>query len=146
MVWRAPCLGFCNPRHRIPGDTVRTDLLRVLITDEERALLFSLSNYLTFRGCLVDCTERFDDARALVRHLHYDVVVLGLSPGSDLSQANSLTADIRAFGPGTRVVALAAEAKEEGGEPLSPLAADQVIERHLPLDQLAWCVCSAIAA
>ncbi len=127
---------------------MHTDLLRVLITDEERALLFSLSNYLTFRGCLVDSVERIDDARALVRHLHYDVVVLGLAVGSDTAQAESLTADIRTHRPGTRVVALAAEPQERAGhgEATTTLAVDVVIGRHLPLDQLAWCVCSAIAA
>lgn len=125
---------------------MHTDLLRVLITDEERALLFSLSNYLTFRGCLVDCAERFDDARALVRHLHYDVVVVGVPAGSDPVHAESLTADIRTHRPGTRVVAIAALAAEEGVEASAPLAVDHVIGRNLPLDQLAWSVCSAIAA
>lgn len=125
---------------------MHTDLLRVLITDEERALLFSLSNYLTFRGCLVDCAERIDDARALVRHLHYDVVVLGLPEGSDPALAQTLTDDIRTHRPGARVVALAAGHTERDAEGATSLAFDHVIGRHLPLDQLAWSVCSAIAA
>lgn len=125
---------------------MHTDLLRVLITDEERALLFSLSNYLTFRGCLVDCAERFDDARALVRHLHYDAVVVGVPAGSDPSQAETLTADIRTHRPGTRVVALAALLPGQGDATAASLAVDHVIGRNLPLDQLAWSVCSAIAA
>lgn len=125
---------------------MHTDLLRVLITDEERALLFSLSNYLTFRGCLVDCAERIDDARALVRHLHYDVVVLGLPAGTDPVQAQTLTDDIRAHRPGARVVALATLHADRDTDAATTLAFDHVIGRHLPLDQLAWSVCSAIAA
>ncbi len=125
---------------------MHTDLLRVLITDEERALLFSLSNYLTFRGCLVDCAERIDDARALVRHLHYDVVVLGIPAGTDPGEAQTLTDDIRTHRPGARVVALATLHAEREGDAAATLAVDHVIGRHLPLDQLAWSVCSAIAA
>lgn len=135
-----------HSRYRITGDTVHTDLLRVLITDEERALLFSLSNYLTFRGCLVDCAERFDDARALVRHLHYDAVVFGVPAGSDPARVETLAADIRAQRPGTRVVALAVLAPGQDHAPPASLSVDHVIGRNLPLDQLAWSVCSAIAA
>ncbi|MEP7382352.1 MAG: hypothetical protein ABI910_11730 [Gemmatimonadota bacterium] len=130
-----------KPRRLVP-----TDLLRILITDEERALLFSLSNYLTFRGCLVDCVERIDDARALVRHLHYDVVVVGFAEGCDPAQASSLTDDIRALQLGMRVVALAPEQQILDGQTASSLNVDRVVGRHLPLDQLAWCVCSAVAA
>lgn len=125
---------------------MHTDLLRVLITDEERALLFSLSNYLTFRGCLVDCAERIDDARALVRHLHYDVVILGIPAGGDTVPAQTLANDIRTHHPGARVVALATGQTEGDTAATTSLAVDHVIGRHLPLDQIAWSVCSAIAA
>ncbi|MBK6486903.1 MAG: hypothetical protein IPF98_08545 [Gemmatimonadetes bacterium] len=127
---------------------MHTDPLRVLISDEERALLFSLSNYLTFRGCQVDCTERLADAQALVHHLHYDVVVVGLR-ADELARVRELAADLRGLNHPTRVVALApksvdseSSAMREARRGLLPV--DRVIERDLPLAELARTICSAL--
>jgi DNA-binding response OmpR family regulator len=124
---------------------VHTDLRRVLIADGENALLFSLSNYLTFRGCLVDCIEQVEDARALVRHLHYDVVVVGIA-NDNLSTVRLLAQDVRELRPGTRMLALAEDRLTVDETRGMAIDVDQVLGRHLPIEQLARFVCSAIAA
>lgn len=146
-MWRVTCLGLRIPTKSYATSFVDNDLLRVLISDEESALLFSLSNYLTFRGCQVDCTERLADARALVHHLHYDVVVVGLR-ADELVRVRELAADLRGLNHPTRVVALAprsvgseSSAMREARRGLLPI--DRVVERDLPLAELARMVCNA---
>lgn len=124
---------------------MHTDLLRVLIADRENALLFSLSNYLTFRGCLVDCIEQVEDARALVRHLHYDVVVVGVA-SDNLATVRQLAQDVRELRPRTRMLALTGEQLTVEQSHDITIDVDQVLGRQLPIEQLARFVCSAIAA
>lgn len=118
---------------------------RVLIVDDESALLFALSEYLTFRGCRVDGAEGMSDARALVQHLHYDAIVVGVTP-DNLGDACALAYESRLRLPLVRLVALAVESPE--GEPNegSLPGFDQVFARHLPTAQLARVLCHSIAA
>lgn len=124
---------------------MHTDLRRVLIADGENALLFSLSNYLTFRGCLVDCIEQVEDARALVRHLHYDVVVVGVA-NDNLATVRLLAQDVRELRPRTRMLALTEDRLSVDATRGVAIDVDQVLGRDLPIEQLARFVCSAIAA
>lgn len=116
---------------------------RFLLVDDEPALLFSLRNYLTFRGCLVDCSEQIDDARALARHLRYDVVIVGISQ-ENVSQARSLVREIRLLHPASRVVALTGSGRSlieaEGG----PFDVDLVLGRQLPANELVGALCNVI--
>ncbi|MCC6770413.1 MAG: hypothetical protein IT360_04295, partial [Gemmatimonadaceae bacterium] len=96
----------------------------------------------------VDCTERLADAQALVHHLHYDVVVVGLR-ADELVRVREMAAELRGLDHPTRVVALAprqvdaeSSAMREARGGLLPV--DRVIERDLPLAELAHRVCSAI--
>jgi DNA-binding response OmpR family regulator len=124
---------------------VHTDLRRVLIADGENAFLFSLSNYLTFRGCLVDCIDVVEDARALVRHLHYDVVVVGVA-NDNLATVRLLAQDVRELRPRTRMLALTKDRLSVDETRGIATDVDQVLGRDLPIEQLARFVCSAIAA
>lgn len=118
---------------------------RVLIVDDERALLFALSEYLTFRGCRVDGADRVEEARALVHHLHYDAVVVGVT-SDNAEAACALAQEARLRLPLVRVVALAHESID--GDPYEgelPGFHD-VFARHLPTVQLARVLCHSIAA
>jgi len=130
---------------RPENHTVHTDLRRVLIADGENALLFSLSNYLTFRGCLVDCIEVVEDARALVRQLHYDAVVVGVTD-HNLATVRLLAQEVRDLRPRTRMLALTTDRLAPQEPRGLSIDVDQVLGRDLPIEQLARYVCSAIAA
>lgn len=118
---------------------------RVLIVDDESALLFALSEYLTFRGCRVDGAEGIADARALVQHLHYDAIVVGVSP-VNVHDACALAFESRLRLPMARLVALAVECSEGGPNAGALPGFDQVLERHLPTARLARVLCHSIAA
>lgn len=122
-----------------------TELVRVLIVDDENALLFALSDYLTFRGCRVDCAEGMEDARALVHHLHYDAVVVGVN-ALNVASARSLAVEARRRFPVARLVALATDAAALSDNGVDLTEFDQVYARHLPTVQLARVLCHSIAA
>lgn len=119
--------------------------MRVLIVDDENALLFALSDYLTFRGCRVDCAEGMEDARALVHHLHYDAVVVGVNV-DNVSMARALAVDARRRFPVARLVALATGTAPLSDRGIDLTEFDQVFARHLPIVQLARVLCHSIAA
>lgn len=119
--------------------------MRVLIVDDENALLFALSDYLTFRGCRVDCAEGMEDARALVHHLHYDAVVVGVNV-ENVQTARALAIDARRRFPVARLVALATDTAPLSDRGIDLTEFDQVFARHLPTVQLARVLCHSIAA
>jgi DNA-binding NtrC family response regulator len=122
---------------------------RVLIVDDEDALLFSLSDYLTFRGCRVDCARSVSDASALVHHLDYDAVVVGLNPLNS-AVARSFAVEARRRAPHVRLVALASDATNASSPDPAPRREldtfDEVLPRHLPIVHLARVLCRCIAA
>lgn len=129
----------------IVSPPVTTELMRVLIVDDESALLFALSDYLTFRGCRVDCAEGMEDARALVHHLHYDAVVVGVNV-DNVSKARALATDARRRFPVARLIALATDAAPLSDRGIDLTEFDQVFARHLPIVHLARVLCHSIAA
>src|SRR4051795_5767244 len=65
-----------SPRHppapdRVPGR-------RILLVDDEIALLIPLSRYFRNLGCEVDVAEEPEIAEALLDHRRYDVVIIDL--------------------------------------------------------------------
>lgn len=51
---------------------------RILILDDEPAILFSLRQYFQAHGCAVDCARDLSVARALLAHNRYDGVITDL--------------------------------------------------------------------
>ena len=142
----AGCLLFLGDvNSSIVSLSVTTELMRVLIVDDENALLFALSDYLTFRGCRVDCAEGMEDARALVHHLHYDAVVVGVNV-ENVQTARALAIDARRRFPVARLVALATDTAPLSDRGIDLTEFDQVFARHLPTVQLARVLCHSIAA
>ena len=129
----------------IVSPAVTADIMRVLIVDDESALLFALSDYLTFRGWRVDCAEGMADARALVHHLHYDAVVVGVSV-LNVANARALALETRRRFPLARLVALAVDTASPSDLGGDLIEFDQVFARHLPIVQLSRVLCRCIAA
>lgn len=115
---------------------------RVLIVTGDDTALFALHEYLSFLGSLVDTTADLDDARALVRHMHYDAVVAAGMP-SQAQGLRELAHDLHSRHVGGRLVIVA-----ESDETESPAiaAGDVVVRRALPISQLARQVRHAIRA
>lgn len=121
-----------------------TDSIRVLIVDDERALSSNLSDYLTFRGCRVDRAHGWSDARALLHHVRYDAIVIGVL-ASNSALAVALAREARDVARASRLIALAdalAPIVDERGDPID---FDEVLGRHLPITHLARHLCQYIA-
>ena len=118
---------------------------RVLLVDDESALVFALSEYLAFRGSRVDGAEGIEDARVLVHHLHYDAVVVGVND-ENLGSAHAFAVETRRRLPLVRLVALAPEPPTGAPRDGELAGFDLVFARHLPTVQLARVLCHSIAA
>ncbi len=122
-----------------------TASLRVLLVDDEHALLSPLSDYLTFRGCRVDRAHGWSDARALIHHVRYDAIVIGvLASGGD--HAVAFAREARDVAPRSRRIALADALAPIADEQGVPVDFDDVLGRHLPISHLARHLCQCIAA
>ncbi len=122
-----------------------TASIRVLIVDDERAVLSSLSDYLTFRGCRVDRAHGWSDARALIHHVRYDAAVIGVTPSNN-AVAVEFARDARLVADSMRLIALADALAPITDERGNPVAFDDVLGRHLPITHLARHLCQCIAA
>jgi CheY-like chemotaxis protein len=112
--------------------------LRILIIDDEPALLNALSDYLAQRGFICECAMEAAEAQALLAHMHFDVVVtdIFLSP---LREADGLRvlAFIRERAIKVRLVVLTAHASPEIESEALRLGAHAVLRKPTPLAVLA---------
>jgi len=132
------------------SEVVSRPRARVLLVDEEDALLFALSEYLSFRGCRVDCARGFDDASALVHHLRYDAVLVTVRDGNAWA-AELFSRAVHAVHADTRTFAVpVAEPTAAPARPstysLQPSDFDERVESHRPLALLARKLCHCVAA
>jgi DNA-binding NtrC family response regulator len=90
---------------------VQTDML---IVDDEEAIRFSLSDYFSFHGFLVDCATELEHAEALLEVRSYDVVIADLRlTGINGTEGLELITYIRERAPETRVVLLTAYGSDD---------------------------------
>jgi PleD family two-component response regulator len=144
VPWRIVCLQSQSPSYDRETD-VPSDNIRVLIVDEERALLSSLSDYLIFRGRRVDRAHGWSDARALIHHMRYDAVVIGVL-SSNVDRAVAFAREARALDREMRLIAVAEELAPIADEFGNPIEFDEVLGRHLSINLLAEHLCQCIAA
>src|SRR5262245_45433983 len=52
--------------------------IRMLIVDDEEAILFAFRGYFATRACTVDCAQELEEAEALINARTYDVVIADL--------------------------------------------------------------------
>jgi CheY-like chemotaxis protein len=112
--------------------------LKILIIDDEPALLNALCDYLVYRGFICECALEAAEAQALLAHVHFDAVVtdIFLSP---LREADGLRvlAFIRERAINVRLVVLTAHATPEIEREARRLGAHAVLRKPTPLAVLA---------
>jgi len=111
--------------------------LRLLLIDDERAILIPLSRYLRSRGLEVDTAEDGASALALLGERLYDVVVsdLRLSPAHP-DEGLELLARVPERHPRARRVLLTAFGSPEVEARAARLGIDRVLSKPLPLERL----------
>lgn len=105
----------------------------LIVTAGHDASLLSLYDYFTFRGYRVDCVERMDDARALVRHVFYHAIIAS-AVTEMLQSLDEFIYDVRSRHVGSRIFAVVAEGEREQ---MKRADVDAMFGRELPISQLA---------
>ena len=111
---------------------------RILIVDDEIALLSAMSDYLTGRGYDCECASEVAEAMALLAHLQFDVVVTDIYLSS-VPQADgfAVVSFIRERALSSRVIVLTAHDTPQIMQESERLAADLFLRKPVPLHRLA---------
>jgi len=120
---------------------------RLLIVDDEAAIRFAMREYFCAAGWTVDAAGRQEEAEALLACTSYTVVIADLQltdfrglEGLEIVQWS------RRLRPETRVVLLTGDATPELEAEARHHGADAILEKPLPLSQLAAIVSSLAGA
>ncbi len=111
---------------------------RILLLDDERAILVPIARYFRHLGCLVETAQAAEEAIALIRERRYDLALLDVRL-SRLGGAEGLEVlrELRKSGAGTRVIMLSAYVSPEVEEEALRVGADAVLRKPQPLAELA---------
>jgi CheY-like chemotaxis protein len=111
---------------------------RILLLDDERAILVPIARYFRHLGCLVETAQAAEEAIALIREGCYDLALLDVRL-SRLGGAEGLEVlrELRKSGGGTRVIMLSAYVSPEVEEEALRVGADAVLRKPQPLADLA---------
>lgn len=110
---------------------------RILILDDEAAILFSLRQYFQAHGCAVDCAKDLGTAEALLAHNRYDGVITDLRlSGSQSAEGLSLLHKLRADGRNTPVIMLTGYGSPEIQREASRLGVAAFLVKPKPLAEV----------
>jgi CheY-like chemotaxis protein len=111
---------------------------RVLLLDDEEAVLLPTARYFRSLGCTVDVAREAEEAEALVSHRHYDLAILDLRVTRfGGTEGLEVLREIRRRDHATSVIVLSAYISLEVEEEARALGADGVLRKPQPLPDLA---------
>lgn len=121
-----------------PDELKRTTTRRILLLDDEQAILIPMSRYFEKLGFAVDIASEAEEAEALISHRRYDLAILDLrlTKFSDAAGLEVLR-EIRKRDEHTSVIVLSAYASEAAQEEAIRLGAKAVLRKPQPLPELA---------
>ena len=118
---------------------------RILIIDDEEAILFAVRQYLSAFGYDVDCVRNGMDAKALLRTADCALVIADLSlTGSRGAEGLDVILYVRQRCPRTRVILMTAYASPEVRQEAHGLGVDAILNKPVPLPDLAQTVCGLL--
>ncbi len=110
---------------------------RLLILDDEAAILFSLRQYFQAHGCAVDCAKDLASARALLAHNRYDGVITDLHLSDNPSaEGLALLHDLHNDGNNTPVIMLTGYGSPEAEREASRLGVAAFLLKPKPLAEI----------
>ena len=114
---------------------------RILIVDDESAVLFGLRKYFDGLGYNVDCASELEEALALIAHVVYQVVLVDMRlTGTHGAEGLDVIGFVRETSPRTRVVLLTAYGSAELTAEARQRGADAVLSKPKPLSEIAQVV------
>lgn len=119
---------------------------RLLVVDDEPAILFALADYLARSGYAVDRARSRTEAEGLLVAASYDLVVVDLRLGvSEPRGGLAVLRRLREHQPGTRAILLTAYGSAEVEAELAAFGAVRLLSKPQPLARLAEEVAGLLA-
>jgi DNA-binding response OmpR family regulator len=106
---------------------------RLLILDDEPAILLPLSHYFTKHGYTVSTSQEPEEAEALLECEHFDLVILDLALTHFGREGLEVLGSIHAKHPWLPVIIFSANVSTEVQEEAIRLGADAVLSKPQPL-------------
>jgi DNA-binding response OmpR family regulator len=121
-----------------PEATKRVLSHRILLLDDEQAILTPMARYFGKLGFTVDMASEAEEAEALISHRRYDLAILDLrlTKFSDAAGLDVLR-EVRKRDHWTSVIILSAHVSQDAEEEAVRLGADAVLRKPQPLPELA---------
>lgn len=111
---------------------------RVLVVDDEEAILLAMKDYLEHRGYHVDCAGGLDDAEALIDTESYAVVIVDLRlSAAEQAGGLRLLRYVRQSSPETRTVLLTAYGSPEAEAEARRIGVDALLAKSDGLGEVA---------
>jgi DNA-binding response OmpR family regulator len=119
---------------------------RILIVDDEKVVLFAMSDYFTLQGYQVDCAQDLAEAEQLLRANQYSVVIVDLRlTGSQGTEGLGLIGYVRERYPSTRTILLTAYGSLEVEMEAHRLGIDALLSKPKHLAEVAATVSQLLA-
>jgi DNA-binding response OmpR family regulator len=111
---------------------------RILVVDDESAILFAMDEYFSARGYEVDCARGLEEAGARLQASRYEAVIADLRlTGSGGTEGLEVVERVRSHHPSTRVIILTAFGSPEVEREARRRGADAFLHKPVPLPELA---------
>jgi len=114
---------------------------RLLIADDEEAILFAMHEYFVALGYDVDCVRSQEEASALLDARHYAVVIADLRlDGGGAAEGLELVGDVRSRWPETHTIILTAYGSPEIEAHARSIGVEVFLNKPVQLDHVAGIV------
>ena len=145
--WQWSVADVCSTGDRPRGGVRRAIMCRVLIVDDDDAILAGLKEFLTSLGHEVDCAREAAEAHALITHVAYGLVI------SDLKLTRSHGAEgfeilrfVRENHPRTALILLTGHTSSDVAEEARRRGADAVLAKPASLQRIAAVMSHVLSA
>jgi DNA-binding NtrC family response regulator len=111
---------------------------RILVIDDRESILFAISDYLTANGYRVDCARKIEEAKMLLSHIRYSVVISDLHlTGSEGAEGLEIVEQVRERFPSTRTILMTAHDAPDVEIEAKRLGVDAFLYKSRPLPEFA---------
>ncbi len=114
---------------------------RILVVDDEESICFSMSEYFSLHGFIVDTAREIEEAERLVESTAYGVIIQDLRLGTTRNPDGiNIIKLAHERHPETRIVVLTAYGSTEMEDEARRFGADAFLRKPKPLSQVAQVV------
>ncbi len=111
---------------------------RVLVVDDERAVLDAANDYLSACGFAVETARELEEAEALLHAMEFELVIADMRlTGVHGREGLELLRFVRRTRPQARIIVMTAHGTSELEQEARRRGADAFLEKPLPLSELA---------